>query len=149
MNLISKIYKYTLILIIFFFLSGISFSQEEVKVKTFEIDDINVFFKSKSIFEDSEIKLLLASKEGDIFDMDIFMKDVERVKKYYFDNGYFDVYVDTSLTYNIEDEEVNENFIITANSRYRYYELNYTGLGDLDENVKSKINDLNLIINAS
>lgn len=143
MNLISKIYKYTLILIIFFFLSGISFSQEEIKVKTFEIDDINVFFKSKSIFEDSEIKLLLASKEGDIFDMEIFMKDVERIKKYYFDNGYFDVYVDTSLTYNIEDEEVNENFIITANSRYRYYELNYTGLDDLDENVKSKINDLN------
>lgn len=126
-----------------FYSFNTSFSQEEEKVKNFEIDDINVFFKSKSVFEDSDVKLLLASKEGDIFDPEIFMKDVERIKKFYFDNGYFDVSVDTSLTYNIEDEEVNENFIITANKRYSYYELKYNGLDDLDESVKSKIFNLN------
>ncbi len=142
-NLISKFYKYIIISVFLLITFSSVFSQDKVIIKSYEIDDINIIFKTKSIFEESDIKLLLATREGDIFDFDAYLQDVERIKKYFFDNGFFDVSVDTGLIYKDDDSEIDENFIVTENIRYRYYDIQYKGIDDIDENVKAKINNLN------
>jgi outer membrane protein assembly factor BamA len=115
-------------------------SQEAANLNnSYEIDDINIKFKTKSIFEDSDLKNLLASREGDVYDLNTFILDVERIKKFYFDNGFFDTVVDTNLVFNKADREVILNFTITENSRYEYYEIKYTGLDSIEQSVREKI----------
>ncbi|MBS1517115.1 MAG: BamA/TamA family outer membrane protein [Bacteroidetes bacterium] len=120
----------------------VSFCQDITSLEgNYEIDEVNIIFKSGSTFQESTIKGLLASRSGDVFDMTTYLLDVERIKKYYFDNGFFDADVDTSLLTKIDDKEVIENFIVTENSRYVFYKIDYTGLDSIDASVKSRIQD--------
>ena len=116
-----------------------SHSQDKAENKVFEIDEINISFTSQNIFDPEDVSLLLASKEGDNFDIEIYLQDVERIKKYYFDNGFFNVIVDTGLVFNMADDEVIEKFIITENIRYRYNNIKYSGIENTDDIVKNKI----------
>lgn len=133
--------KYILLFIIISFLSSISFSQNKVEIKKFEIDDINIKFRGLKTFDESNLKNLLASKEGVMFDLETYLNDVERLKKYYFDNGFFDTEVDTNLVINKKDKEIDLNFIITQNARYRYYDIEFKGLDSVDESVKKLVYD--------
>ena len=111
-----------------------------VEKKIYEIDDINIKFTGLKTYEESDLKNLLASKEGVDFDLETYMKDVERLKKYYFDNGFFDAEVDTNLVINKKDEEIDLNFIIKQNSRYTYYDIEYKGLDSIEESVSQLVN---------
>ncbi len=104
-----------------------------------EVENINVNFQDGKTFDESTIKNLLASKEGEPFDIGTYLLDVERVKKFYFDNGFFDTAVDTGIVINKKDLEVNLAFTIKQNERYKYYEINYKGLDSIDPGVKAKI----------
>ncbi|MBK9404033.1 MAG: BamA/TamA family outer membrane protein [Ignavibacteria bacterium] len=131
--------KYFFTLIVFLSLVISSHSQDKAENKVFEIDEINISFTSQNIFDPEDVSLLLASKEGDNFDIEIYLQDVERIKKYYFDNGFFNVIVDTGLVFNMADDEVIEKFIITENIRYRYNNIKYSGIENTDDIVKNKI----------
>ncbi len=121
-------------------LAPISYSQNNnYDVSKFEIDEIKVQFIGRKSFEDSDIKSLLASQEGETFSYETYLQDVVRIEKFFFDNGFFDCSVDTNLVINKEDKEIIENFIIKENKRYRYYKIDYDGLGDVDELTLSKI----------
>jgi len=133
-------YKYIFIIFLFqtYFIN--SYSQDKTLNKIFEIDEIDISFNTlESHFEKSDIELLLASKSGDNFDIETYLQDVERIKKYYFDNGFFDAVVDTGIVYNTADEEVIEKFKIIENARYSYYEINYNGLDSIDNLLKGLI----------
>lgn len=114
-------------------------SQDKEENKVFEIDEINISFTGQNIFDPEDVSLLLASKEGDNFDIEMYLQDVERIKKYYFDNGFFNVIVDTGLVFNSDKDEVIEKFIITENNRYRYNIIKYSGVENTDDIVKNKI----------
>ena len=135
------------VLILFLFLSTFSenvFSQSDLKtVNNYEIDDINIVFKGIKTFTEDDIKNILASSEGDVFDMSVYILDAERIRKFYFDNGFFDAVVDTHVVYNNEDIEVDEYFYVRENIRYSYYKLDYAGLENVPEAVKNKIYDPN------
>lgn len=128
-------------LILFFILNFADclFSQTKVNISSFEIDEIKIIFKSSQSFESESIIKILALKEGDEFDYPVYMQDVERIRKFYFDAGFFDAKVDTALIFNKEDEEVIEKFFITENKRYSYQEISYQGIDSLEEKVKSLI----------
>lgn len=122
--------------------AAVSFSQDDNGDESplkLEIDDINISFKGFHVFEESDIKNVIASKEGDVFDRNIYVQDVERIKKFYFDNGFFDTKVDTSITYKREDKEVDENFVIRENKRYRYYKVDIAGLDSIDSYTRELI----------
>lgn len=123
----------------FLFLVASSHAQDKVENKVFEIDEINISFTGQNIFDPEDVSLLLASKEGDNFDIEMYLQDVERIKKYYFDNGFFNVIVDTGLVFNTADDEVIEKFIISENIRYRYNNIKYSGIENTDDIVKNKI----------
>lgn len=131
--------KYIFLIILFSLTGSISFSQDNAEIKVFEIDDINIKFSGPRSFEESDLKNIIASKEGSVFDLETYLKDVERLKKYYFDNGFFDTAVDTNLVFRKKDEEVNLNFIIKQNSRYTYYDIEYKGLDSIDGGVRKLI----------
>ncbi|MBP9191774.1 MAG: BamA/TamA family outer membrane protein [Ignavibacteria bacterium] len=119
-------------------------SQDDVKtVNNYEIDDINIEFKGIKTFSEDDLKNILASSEGDVFDMLTYIQDTERIKKFYFDNGFFDAEVDTHIVYINEDLEVDLYFYIREKTRYVYYEFEYTGLEKLSEAVKGKVFDPN------
>jgi len=119
-------------------------SQDDVKtVNNYEIDDINIEFKGIKTFSEDDLKNILASSEGDVFDMLTYIQDTERIKKFYFDNGFFDAEVDTHIVYINEDLEVDLYFYIREKTRYVYYEFEYTGLEELSEAVKGKVFDPN------
>lgn len=132
--------KYYFIFITLAFLNSICLSQENVIIdKSYEIDEINIKFKGVGTYEENTLKNLLASREGEPFDLTVYLQDVERIRKYYFDNGFFDTVVDTNLIFNKSDREIIENFIVRENSRYRFYNVKYFGLDSIDESVKGKI----------
>ncbi len=134
----SKYFLGLIILISIF--PGVPVAQNDNGDKSkFEIDEINIKFKGMKTFEESDLRNLLASKDGDVFDMEMYMKDVERLRKYYFDNGFFDTVVDTNLIFNKQDQEVIENFIVRENTRYRYYNINHSGLDSIEESLKQLI----------
>jgi len=135
----KKIFKYIFTFSIIFNSASITFSQEINETKTFEIDNIEIEFRGGKSYEDSEIEEIIASKEGDVFDLPVYLKDVERIKKFYFDHGFFDAVVDTAIIYKYSDDELDEKFIITENQRYVYYEINYTGIDSIDTSTREKI----------
>ena len=125
---------------IILFFSSISICQKNESIEgNYEIDDINIKFVNSKTFEESKIVSLLASKSGDIFDMTTFLQDVERIKKFYFDNGFFDTEVDTGLQILKEDKEINETFIVKENARYVYLNIKYEGLDSVASNLISMI----------
>lgn len=117
----------------------LSFSDDKNSSKTYEIDEIKIEFAGKSTYDENEIKSLLASSDGDDFDHGTYLQDVERIKKFYFDNGFFNTSVDTGLFYNNKDDEVTEKFIISENTRFNYYNISYDGIDEIDESIKAKI----------
>jgi len=121
------------------FSTSISFSQDKTETQTFEIDNIEIEFKGSESFETSEIEQIIASKEGDIFELAVYLKDVERIKKFYFDRGFFDTVVDTVINYKYSDDELDEKFMITENKRYVYYEINYVGIDSVDQTTRERI----------
>ncbi len=134
-----KILKYFLKFAFVLFVSTPLFSQVSVENKVFEIDEINIKFSGIKSFEESDLKNLLASKENNIFSLDEYLKDVERLKKFYFDNGFFDTAVDTHLVINQKDKEIILNFIVKQKERYVYYDIEYKGLDSINEPVKQLI----------
>ncbi|MDQ3020478.1 MAG: BamA/TamA family outer membrane protein [Bacteroidota bacterium] len=135
-----KFYKYTFLFYSFFIFLSTCLSQENNEEKNkFEIDEINIKFQETSTYSESDIKNLIASREGEIFERETYLLDVVRIKKFYFDNGFFDTVVDTNVIFNNSDKEVIENFIINENKRYRYYEVKYIGLDSIDQSVKEKV----------
>lgn len=135
-NILHRIF---LILVFLFISISDLFPQKKTDVSSFEIDEIKIIFKRTQSFESEDIKNILAAKEGDDFDYPIFLQDVERIRKFYFDAGFFDAKVDTALVFNKEDDEVVEKFFITENQRYKYQEITYLGLDSTDDYVKNLI----------
>jgi outer membrane protein insertion porin family len=115
-----------------------AFSQED-DGKLYEIDNIEIVFLGAQSFETEKILGIMALKEGDDFDKEIYLQDIERIKKFYFDNGFFDISVDTSTQFISDSKEVNEKFIIKEGSRYKISKMNLEGLENVPENVKELI----------
>ncbi|MEO6696091.1 MAG: BamA/TamA family outer membrane protein [Ignavibacteria bacterium] len=131
--------KYLISLFIILNLFSASHAQDKTESKNFEIDNIEIEFKGSRTFDESEIEQIIASQEGDIYEVASYLKDVERIKKFYFDRGFFDAAVDTSIVYKYSDGEVDEKFIVTEKNRYVYYEINYNGIDSVDQLTREKI----------
>ena len=107
--------------------------------KVFEIDDVKLVFTDKQSFPDETLKGILALKSGDDYDFETFKQDIERLKRFYFDNGYFDMVVDTSVVFNAATGEVNEKFTITEGVRYKIHNLTFLGLDSVSADVNERI----------
>ena len=115
-----------------------AFSQED-DGELFEIDNIEIVFLGTQSFETDNLLGIMALKEGDDFEKDIYLQDLERIKKFYFGNGFLDISVDTATQFISDSKEVNEKFTIKEGSRYEINKMNLDGLENVPENVMELI----------
>ncbi len=94
--------KYLLFVILFVLTLGTSFSQDDDEpiIKNFTIDEVEIEFKNQNSFSKNEILNIIKTGNSDLFNQEEFVLDMQRIEKFYFDNGYIDAFIDTSSTIN-------------------------------------------------
>lgn len=113
--------------------------------KNVETGDITFKFnKTESFNEAALLDILLLPREK-YFNRINLEEDQQRLIKFYFDNGFFDAIIDTSTTYDKNDNNVNVKFIIIENPRYTIKEIRLQGLDKVASGVKNLINSNQLI----
>jgi outer membrane protein assembly factor BamA len=73
------------------------------------------------------------------FDRITFEEDRQRLKKFYFDNGFFDVLVDTSTSIQDDGSAIDLKFKITENDRYIIREFHYMEIGKITDEAKKEV----------
>lgn len=136
----SKILKGLLFLLL---ISFTSFTQPE-KVET---GDIKFVFKKTESFTDAALLDIMLLPREKYFNRINLEEDLQRLNKFYFDNGFFDSFIDTSTVYNKNDERVDVKFTIIENSQYHINEIRLQGLDSIPQSVKNEINN-NMLIEA-
>jgi len=106
------------------------------------IYEISFVFKTTETLDKNYLVNILSLQEDKILNRETFEEDRQRVKKYYFDNGFFDVIVDTAAEYNTEEETVNLNFIIIENTRYTIDRIFLLGLDKVTPEVSTEIKQI-------
>lgn len=128
------------ILVLFTFLQADIFSQQVL-----ETDEVSFRHNGKSTFDESTLKDAVAISKSDFFSVKIIQEDITKLKKFYFDNGFFDAVIDTSISVNTEDEEASVTFIITENRRYKIDSVAVHGIDSLSGEASEKINKIRTI----
>jgi len=113
--------------------------------KRIETGDINFKFRQTESFSDAALLDILLIPREKYFNRINLEEDMQRLNKFYFDNGFFDVVVDTATSVNKDDNEVNVTFIIIENARYIVKEFRLQGLDKVPDNIKNEINSNRLV----
>ena len=114
-----------------------SFSQEDddIIIKALKIKDVDIEFKTTNSFSKSEIQNIIKTGNSDYFNYEDYSSDKKRIEKFYFDNGFFDTFVDTSSSYNSSNNKMSVKFIINENHPYTIVRINYSGLESLPRDL--------------
>jgi len=117
------------ILLISFLVSGFSRAQnEDIDFRKYVLDDVILEFTGTQSFDNGDIKALIKTGKSKRFDYVEFCSDILRIEKFYFDNGFIDATVDTSIIINEEDKEITTKFIIEEKNPYLINYIEYRGL---------------------
>ena len=119
-NILNKFYKiltntriYVLIFLIYSSFISTAYSQLLI------IEEINVTHKDTKSFDDDVLVSALGLKESDIYKSAVLGENIYKLQKFYFDNGFFDVKIDTSVKYDLLNEEVFIELIIHERKHYK------------------------------
>ena len=125
----------------FVFCLNSSFAQDddEIVLKSFKTGDVDILYNTTETFSETEIKNIIKTGNSPYFSFEDFATDKKRIEKFYFDNGFFDAFVDTIIHKDVNKGKINVKFIINENLPYTIGSINIAGLenlpGDLKENV--------------
>ncbi|MCE1165139.1 MAG: BamA/TamA family outer membrane protein [Bacteroidetes bacterium] len=121
-------------------LSCLAFAQEddEPVLSKMKVSGADIEFKGNNAIDKSRIASIIKTGNSDYFSSEDFVMDIKRIEKFYFDNGYFDAFVDTATSVS-SDAEIDVKFIITENAPYIIGEINYFGLETLSQGVRKDI----------
>ncbi|HEY3251875.1 MAG TPA: BamA/TamA family outer membrane protein [Ignavibacteria bacterium] len=124
---------------VIFSLINVSVSIAGINAARLENGDVNFEFKTTATFAESVLKEVLLLPREKYFDRMTFEDDRQRLKKFYFDNGFFDVLVDTATEISDDSTEIDLEFKIVENERYFIKEIHYEGIGLISEEAKQEI----------
>lgn len=129
------------LIILFLLISAlVVFCQENNKEEeSYKILDINILFTSESEITKGEIKQIIQLYNLERFNYFDLELDIRRIDKYFFDNGYFDVKIDTQLIINKNDKEIEIIFKIDSGPEYRINKIKYNGLNDIYPTASEEI----------
>jgi outer membrane protein insertion porin family len=117
-----------------------AYSQQRV-----ETGDVDFEFKKTETFDKTSLSEILSLPREKYFNRLNLADDLQRLNKFYFDNGFFDALIDTATSYDSDDKEMNVKFIIIENTRYLLRELIVEGLENVKESAKNEISQNQLI----
>lgn len=146
-NLMTSFYKNLfLTLVIIFIPFNLLYSQTS---QIFEVDEVEFIFKDipedSAAFDESALNDVVGINKVDAFSQSVLADDIFKLKKFYFDNGFFDTQVDTLVKYDLEENEVLIQFTITENKRYRIDSLVYIGLNNINSDARSGMDSIKSI----
>lgn len=113
-----------------------AFSQKKI-----ETGDIDFNFKRTESFNGSSLLDILILPKEKYFNRINLADDLQRLNKFYFDNGFFDVLIDTSTSLDADDNEMDVKFTVIENSRYTIREIQLAGLEDVTDQVKKAVSE--------
>ncbi len=131
-------------IILFVFLISI-YPQSTYTQEILEVDEIEFSFTGKQTFEESQLKDAIALSKSSVFTLKLVEGDIQKLKKFYFDNGFFDITVDTTIRVDREDSEASIIFKITENKRYIVDSVSVNGLENIPPETLSKIRKIKTI----
>ncbi|CAN5658070.1 hypothetical protein BH10BAC5_BH10BAC5_04510 [soil metagenome] len=109
-----------------------------------ELNEIRFEFKNTKTFEEDDLKNLLITGTQTEFSKVEFVNDTKKLEKFYFDNGFFDVKVDT-LIHIDNHTSVTATMVISENYRYRTDSINYLGLEEISTAAERQISSNRLV----
>lgn len=115
---------------------GIKLYCQDEKIET---GDISFEFKKTGSFTDAALLDILLLPREKYFNRINLEEDLQRLNKFYFDNGFFDSYIDTSTSIDKDDNEVDVKFIIIENPQYTIKEIKLQGLDKVPDDIKGEI----------
>jgi len=128
-----------------------SFAQDEDEVilKSYKTDKVDIEFKSTETFTVTEIKNILKTGNSDFFNPDDYTTDKKRIEKFYFDNGFFDAFVDTSTTRDVSKGRISVKFIVEENQPYTIGMINYSGLGSMPQDLMVNLMNTDVLVTTA
>lgn len=121
------------------------YSNSILSQEVFEIDEINFSFTGKQTIDESQLKDAIALSKSSVLNINLVEGDIQKLKKFYFDNGFFDVIVDTSISVNREDSEASVTFKITENKRYKLDSVIINGVDNIPPETLNKVRKIKSI----
>lgn len=106
----------------------------------YSIGDISFVFKDNDTFGKNSLLYIMTLPKKTAFSKEDLEFDMLRLKKFYFDNGFFDAVIDTAVVYSAENETADITFFITERTRYTLHKIDYSGIEHVTDEVKQKIN---------
>ncbi len=140
--------KYLLLVIVLFFAVNCIFAQQSPEVEEssdefrdvkYAINDVDFVYNKTETFNSSILKDVVVIQNKKTYRSEDLELDRQNLKKFYFDNGFFNAVIDTSVAYNDEDEEVDIKFIIFENTRYKFNKIEYKNLDNIEPGLRTKI----------
>ncbi len=116
-----------------------------VPPSNYTVDGIDFIFKTTKSFDKTDLEPIMNLPKTKSFSEVELEQDRLRIKKFYFDNGFFDAVVDTSTAYDEADHSVDITIIIIENNRYQIGKITLNGLDEIAPELKPKINSNRLL----
>lgn len=113
--------------------------EPEEESEPWQVSEVKFSFLKSQFFKPDQLNNIVAAASGTDLNINTVVNDILTLKKFYFDNGFFNAIVDSSLNYNKEDNEVVITYSIIENERSRYNEIDYVGLDSLAPNIQDSI----------
>lgn len=120
-----------------------------ISQQRYETGDINFEFKGTESFSDNALQDILILPKELYFNRINLADDLQRLNKFYFDNGFFDVLIDTSTVIVKDDKEVNVKFTIIENTRYTIRDVDIEGIDKVTDAVKNDIRQNSLLVQGN
>lgn len=127
------------------FIVLISLINSDLLSQQLQIDKIQFISKEKKSFSDKVLNDAVAISKENLFKPAVVGEDIQRLTKFYFDNGFFNAKVDTANLYNDSDQTVIIKFLIVENKHYKIDSITYKGLEKIPEALKLSVDSVKII----
>lgn len=105
----------------------------------YEVNNVNFIFKTTETLDKGVLFDAMFLPKVKVFHQDDLENDRGRIKKLYFDNGFFDALIDTATHFNNDDNTVDIDIIIIENTHYTIDKYEITGLEELPVVLKQQV----------
>jgi outer membrane protein assembly factor BamA len=126
----------------------------------------SISFSGNNSFSESDLRNVMLTKESpasfysffyrvfrigkgpEFFDPFVFRADLQRIKQFYKNNGFFYAGVDTSIDYDVENDKVDINIEIKEGLPSYVDSISYYGIDDSSSEFVQMLNDRPLLTNG-
>ena len=117
----------------------------DIKCQVLKLTKVSFEFKNTNSLDQDELESAVSLSSADNFSSEYLNEDLNKLKKFYFDHGFFDVHIDTSVIYYPEEKEAGVRFIIYENKRYLIDSVRFSGLDKISPDAKDLLTEIKKI----